>query len=513
MAILFGMTACGDGGGQSVFGNAKAGIFPDYTDVTVPPNIAPLNFSIAAGRQAVGRFKGEGFEFEISSDRQGGFVIPADKWENLLKMSQGGSFEVFITLRDKAGDKGQSSNPKENSAGSNGNGNSSNSDNSDNADGISAEYFSFRIYVAREPMDSYIAYRLIEPGYALWNRMGIYQRELGSYKQSVVYENKMTDNNCVNCHSFAARNPDKMLFHLRAKHAGTVIIDGDDIEILNTATEHTISPLVYPSWHPGGRFVAFSVNNTAQTFHATQRVEVFDKASDVVVYDIRERTILTASAISSKSQFETFPTFSPDGRTLYFCSGAACVTPDSLATLRYHLCSISFDAEAGTFGSAVDTLYDAEAEGQSVSFPRVSPDGKYLMCTLSSYGTFPIWHKDADLYLIDLATGEGRRLDTVNSDCADSYHSWSGNSRWVVFSSRRIDGLYTRPFFVYINEHGEAAKPFLLPQKHPAEFYASLMQSYNIPEFVAGKISNREYAIMRKAKDKKSLKRVKFDLR
>ncbi|MDR1222745.1 MAG: hypothetical protein LBL07_07710 [Tannerella sp.] len=343
--------------------------------------------------------------------------------------------------------------------------------------------------------------------------MGIYRRNLETYAESVVYENKMSGYNCVNCHSFCERNPDRMLFHLRSGHAGMVLIDGDKIDFLQTKTDRTISPLVYPAWHPSGRFIAFSVNSTTQNLHPTQRVEVFDRASDVVVYDIEEQTVLTAPPIFSKSNFETFPAFSADGKTLYYCSGTACLMPDSIQSLRYSLCSISFDPESKTFGHTVDTLYSAAETGQSVSFPRVSPDGNYLMCTLSSCGTFPIWHKDADLYLIDLKKGEGKPLDTVNSDYADSYHSWSSNSRWVVFSSRRLDGLYTRPFFVYINEKGEAAKPFLLPQKNADAYYTELMKSYNIPEFVTGEIKNRSRAISRKAQDVNGAQQVGFKLK
>jgi len=214
--------------------------------------------------------------------------------------------------------------------------------------------------------------------------------------------------------------------------------------------------------------------------------------------------------IFSKRSFETFPTFSADGKTLYFCTAKATLVPDSLHNLQYNLCSISFDPSLKSFGNRVDTIVNAELKNRSVSFPRVSPDGKYLLCTLSSYGTFPVWHKDADLYLIDLANLEGKYPENMNSEYAESYHSWSSNSRWIVFSSRRLDGLYTRPFIVYINENGETAKPFLLPQKRIASYYTELMKSYNIPEFVSGKIENKSYPIMKKAKESEMHKQVKF---
>lgn len=478
MTLIISLVDC-KGGGLNAYNQGITTLFPDYAGVTVPANIAPLNFSVIPRQKALASFSCKDYAFDISSNRNGDFSISFSKWRKLLDMARGGQIEVSVSVMKE---------------------------------GVHHVLQTFYIHVAKEPVDPYIVYRLIEPGYALWNKMGIYQRNLENWRESSVYENKMTGYNCVNCHSFCAQNPEKMLFHLRAKHAGTVMIDGDDIEILQTKTDRTMSALVYPSWHPSDRFVAFSVNKTTQALHPTHRVEVFDMASDVVVYDVEAHTILTTPFTFSQSNFETFPTFSADGTALYFCSGKACTLPDDIQDLHYNLCSIAFNAESKTFGHHVDTIYHAATHGKSVSFPRVSPDGKYLMCTLSSYGTFPIWHKDADLYLIDLSTNEGRYPENVNSEQADSYHSWSSNSRWVVFSSRRLDGLYTRPFLVYVDENGETAKPFLLPQKNSATFYTELTRSYNIPEFVTGRIKNRAYTIMKKAKDETTHKRVQMKI-
>ena len=86
----------------------------------------------------------------------------------------------------------------------------------------------------------------------------------------------------MNCHSFCMQDPDKMLFHVRAKYGCTVFVDGDRIETLDTKTDRTISALVYPSWHPSGKFVAFSINNTTQDTHPVHRTEVYDKASSTM---------------------------------------------------------------------------------------------------------------------------------------------------------------------------------------------------------------------------------------
>jgi hypothetical protein len=437
-------------------------VFPDYAGVTIPPNIAPLRFALTpAGAEGYAVIEiegaGSGRSLTVKSSK-GSFRIPASQWKELLAQSAGQSLSVSVTARTPGGEW--------------------------------ITYAPFTLNVAREAVDPYIAYRLIEPGYELWNQMGIYQRNLETYTQTPIIENKMSGNNCMNCHSFCMQNPRMMLFHTRDTYPGTLLIDGDRVEKLNTKTPQTISPLVYPSWHPSGRFVAFSVNRTQQGFHHNDpnRVEVFDHSSDVVVYDVERHEIISASSLFSETAFETFPSFSPDGMTLYFCTAPSRSMPESFRDVKYSLCSVTFNADTRSFGKTTDTLYNAVREGKSASFPRVSPDGKYLLYTLSGYGNFSIWHSDADLHILDLSNRTSRPLDALNSPDVESYHSWSSNSRWVVFSSRRIDGLYTRLFIAYINSEGKASKPFLLPQKDTG-FYHRFMKSYNIPEFITGKVT------------------------
>ena len=446
-------------------------LFPDYAGVTIPYNIAPLNFKVeeTAGRWA-GRFEGGDKEhsFEVEADN-GALDIPIKQWRKLLASSIGGEVKVtLLTLTDEGW----------------------------------KSYPSFSLFVAEQPIDDYLAYRLIEPGYALWNKMGIYQRNLTDFTETAIYENKMGRYNCVNCHSFCNHEPEQLLFHLRSHGGGTVIADHGKVEKIDSRAFDKYAPLVYPCWHPGGRYIAFSSNKTTQDFHPTQRVEVFDTASDVVVYDRHEHRLIVSEVTASPASFETFPAFSPDGKTLYYCSAAACPMPDSIAQLQYHLCSVSFDPEKGVLGTQADTLYNVREQGGSLSFPRISPDGRFLMCTRSAYGTFPIWHKDADLYMIDLLKGEGFVPEPLNTEDTESYHSWSSNGRWVVFSSRRLDGLYTRPFIAYIDEEGRAAKPFLLPQKN-TDHYLWLMKSYNLPEFIKGAVDGGAFWNISEEKIKK----------
>jgi hypothetical protein len=439
----------------------------EYADMIVPPNIAPLNFFVNAedGQEAlVLTCDGK----SISAVCKDGAIIPDKKdWKDWAKAAKGKQIHAeHCTQKD--------------------------------GKWISYQTFTFRM--AEEDIDPYLVYRLIPPGYALWNEMGIYQRNLENFEESAILTNTQTDRNCMNCHSFCVQQPDKMMFHLRSKHAGTLLVNDGNIKKLETKTEQTMSALVYPYWHPSGKYIAFSVNNTKQLFHTnhTNRIEVMDLASDVVVYDVERNEIITTPLTFGEENFETFPSFSADGKKLYFCSTRKHALPDSIESLKYHLCAMDFDTETRTFGNQVDTIFHAEKMNKSVSFPRISPDGRFLMITLSDHATFPIWHQEADLWMIDLQNGNKPiQLDALNSSSVESYHSWSSNGHWVVFSSRRKDGLYTRPYIAYIAADGTTGKPFILPQER-GDFYQECMTSFNIPELVKGKVEVERYSLLQK---------------
>ena len=440
------------------------GMFPDYSEVTVPCNIAPLDFNVD-GEKAFLEISYNGGKIAVKSG-EGGFRIPVRHWKKALASSKGSSLEFKVMVE---------------------------------RNGSWVSYSPFKVHVSEYEADPFVAYRLIAPGYGLWNKMGLYQRDITSFRQTPVYENKLSDNNCVNCHSFRMQDPSRMVFHMRAQHGGTVFMDGRKVEKLNTKTDRTISNLVYPYWHPEGRYIAFSVNKTSQSFHAADpdRIEVFDSASDVVVLDTETMQVFSNPELMREDAFETFPAFSPDGKSLYFCSSPAVdQMPEGYRKAHYNLCRVDFDPVSGKVGSRIDTLFHA-GDSASVSFPRISPDGKTLVFTKHAFGNFSIWHKDSDLYAIDLPGGSVRPLDKVNAPGVDSYHSWSSNSRFLVFSSRRIDGLYTRLYMTFIDEDGHGHKPFLLPQRNPRKYYGDLMFSYNIPEFVKGRVRTDRHRISR----------------
>ena len=450
------LTACGQAVVSPEQVNEYPSIYPDYIGVTIPSTIAPMNFSASSPceRVDVTVKGGKGDELHVNAKHAD---FPAEDWKRLLAVNMGDS--LLFTVRILR-------------------------------DGKWKEYKPFPMYVSEFPIDYGLAYRKIAPGYEVYSKMGIYERDLSTQEEKPLVENTLVKGMCVNCHAFNQGNPNRMSLHIRGANGATLMKVDDQTEYLDTKTEETIASCVYPYWHPGGEYIAYSTNNTRQSFHVVkeERVEVVDLASDVVVYHPTTHRLLLCDSLQRGDRFETFPAFSPDGRKLYFCSAEAREIPARYKEVRYNLCSIDFDPATGTFGANIDTLVNADMMGKSVSFPRPSYDGKYIMFTLSDYGNFSIWHKEADLWLLNLADGSLRNLSEVNSNDTESFHNWSSNSRWFVFSSRRGDGLYTRLYLASVDERGNVSKPFLLPQDNPATYYDRSVYSYNVPEFITAPV-------------------------
>jgi len=429
----------------------KAVLDPDYSDVTIPPNIAPLNFNIKeAGSSYYVKFSSPaGTEIEVNSN-DGSIRIPEKKWKKLLKNSTGKDIKIDIYTQDK--------------------------------DGHWSKFPTITNKIASESIDPFLYYRIVYPGYESWTELSINRRNLESFETKSLIENSVVDENCVNCHSFNNGKTDDFIFHMRGTMGGTYFYSGGEFKKINLKTKEMKNGAVYPRWHPSGKFVAFSSNKITQRFHAAdnKKVEVTDLESSLVLYDVVKNEIMDIQLTNREKFMDTYPEWSPDGKYLYFCRAVQIGKDYDYKQIKYNLCRALFNAATRTFGE-VETVFDAVQINKSISFPRISPEGRFLIVTIADYGCFPIWHKEADLYSVDLENFKAVRLD-LNSDFTDSYHSWSSNGKWLVFSSKRGDGLTARPYIAYIDKNGLSNKPFILPQEDPG-FYQQFLKSFNIPEF------------------------------
>ena len=429
-------------------------IYPDYIGVTVPANICPLNFSVPDA---------EHIQVVILNDREDSVVksgtnhvkLPNKAWHNLHLGTS--SLTVTVSVWNK-----------------------------EHPDGVT--YKPFIIHVAKDEIDPWIAYRLLPPGYESWNRMGIYQRNLTNFDVEPIIENSQNNYGCVNCHSFANYNPEDFTFHARGKNGGTIVMrDGKmkkvDIKEMSGGRHGS-----YNIWHPSKRYIAFSSNSTHQAFYgqSKNKIEVYDLWSDLIVYDIDNEKVLQDKRFTDSLNLEMFPSFSPDGKWLYFSTAKPVNMPMETDKLHYSIVRVPFDEKTGGLGE-IDTVYSAYEQGGTAMMPRLTPDGRYMLFSLGECGGYNLYHMESDLKMMDLQTGEMVPTDILNSPRAESFHAWSSNGKWMMYVTKRFDGRYTRLMLAYWDGK-QFHKPFLLPQENP-EDNIQLLMAYNVPEFIKAPVA------------------------
>lgn len=458
LALLLLLVSCGRGADVRPVGpgtDREEPMFPDYREVTVPCNIAPLNFYYTARGRCETVFSAGDVTFTL---RGRDVVWKEKRWRKLVEAArEGGEIRVVTKMPGQAG-------------------------HDDTGPGMAQEV-RWKIYVSGDRIDPYLTYRLIEPGFEVWDDLEIVERNLESFETRVISDWRHTGNRCMNCHIHSRGRGDLSMFYLRGEGGGAILQRDGKLRKLTLRDSAMISPTVYGEIHPSGRWGVFSTNIIIPAMHPVggRRMEVYDTASDLCVADFDANRMLTFPETAREDVFESFPVFSADGRSVYYCAARAVRLPAELAQLRYSLVRRPFDAATGALGGPADTLWSAAARGASVCHPKASPDGRWLLYTVADYGTFPINHRECELEMMNLETGEILPLEAVRADRSDTYHSWSSSSRWFVFASKRGDGLYGKPWFCHVAADGTVSRPFLLPQADP-HFYDGMLRSFNVPD-------------------------------
>ncbi len=480
IVVLIGFVGCSSKPTNVVTADSLPAIYPDYVGVTIPAGIAPLNFNMVDADVDVVDVTiqgSKGGELHVNGEWA---AFDIDDWHQLTAQNKGGELTVTVCARK---------------------------------DGKWTQYKDFSIYVSTYPLDEWgVTYRRIVPGYEVGGDIGIYQRDIHTFDEFAIMKESALPGRCFNCHTPNRTDPSQLTLQIRGEGGGTLVqlADGKQ-QWLDTKTDSTKAAGSYAYWHPSGNYCAYATNAVHQSFFVGkgQRIEAYHSFSNVVVLDVRKNELILTPELMTTTDLEIFPAFSPDGKWLYYSTSRACRVPAEYEKVKCSVCRIPFDAEKGVFGHQVDTLLNGPKDDCSYTLVRPSYDGRWLMYCVTSRSNFPVFHADADLWLMDLKTGETRPLTEANSDNTDSYHNWSENSHWFVFSSKREDGMFAHLYFAAVDEQGRVTKPFLLPQRNPRKFYSEQFDSYNVPDFTKTKV---DFDI-REARDKIQAPRTQVTIR
>ena len=376
-----------------------------------------------------------------------------------------------------------------------------------------------RIRTATDPVGDSIFYREVplpfieavqDPSRIRW-RLGSVDTE---ERPTIVLEDLPV---CGNCHSFSSDGSvlgldvdygnDKGAYAVLPVSKEMVL---DDEKIITWSDyrrddgEATFGLLSQVS--PDGRYVISTVKDRA-VFVATPEIAFsqlfFPIKGILAVYDREKRTFKPLPGADDPQYVQSNPTWSPDGKHVVFArtktygrdvvANATTVllsekdVPEFIENkepFKFDLYRVPFnDGKGGT----AEPIEGASHNGKSNYFARFSPDGKWIVfCKAENY---MLLMPDSELYIIPAEGGEARRL-RANTPLMNSWHSFSSNGRWLVFSSK-ANTPYTQLFLTHIDAEGNSTPPVVL------ERFTGEDRAANIPEFVPiapdamGKIQER----------------------
>ncbi|MCQ2224574.1 MAG: hypothetical protein MJZ14_02460 [Paludibacteraceae bacterium] len=437
--------------------SVEVDIYPDYRDVAIPCNIAPLNFMVNCEEKdcRVCVTAPSGASIVVESDNDGKIIFPMKSWKKMLSENLDTTLCVDVYVKEK--------------------------------EWTHLKPFSWS--VKSDSIDPYLTCRLIEPSYRGHGVLDLVAFNMENNTSKVIASNKkvrpeplpVDGYSCLNCHATQKNGSGNSSFCFRGKNGGLVVTYQGVSRIVNTKVGDMYAATTYESWHPTLPFIAFSINAVGQAYPVVDvKTEVIDRMSDLVLYDIEKDEMSYIQ--KSKNRMETFPCWAPDGKSLYYAATDSVLGHVSRhKNLKYDIYRISFDADSLKWGEP-ERIIPMSQLGLTAHYPQPSPDGKWLLFMVAQYGSSPYRHAECDVYKMNLATKEVSPVREVNVPYASDYcRGWSANGRWILISSRRDDGDYARPYFSYYKEDGSFTKPFQMPHEDPA-YDKELMMGYNCPQ-------------------------------
>jgi len=333
-------------------------------------------------------------------------------------------------------------------------------------------------------------------------------RDIGEARSRVVMDNLPV---CANCHSFSADGKtmgmdldglrgNRGMYILAAVAPQMAIRKQDVIQWSSPAgkLKGNVRIGFMSQVSPDGQYVVTTVNPAAMAaasaeppsnyyvanFKDYRFLQVFYPTRGILSWYSRRTGVLRPLPGADDPRFvQMGAVWSPDGRYLVFARAPA-TDPDppdvplakfandpNELQIRYDLYRVPFD---GVAGGMPEPIAGASRNGMSNTFPKVSPDGRWIVFVQCRNGE--LMRPDSQLYIVPAGGGRARRM-RCNTPHMNSWHSFSPNGRWLVFSSK-ARSPYTQMYLTHIDADGNDSPPILIANATAAN------RAVNIPEFV-----------------------------
>lgn len=340
-----------------------------------------------------------------------------------------------------------------------------------------------RFRISPYPLDNIIVYRLVSPLFHPQKTPDVYYRYVNSFETRLFVEGRNIY--CTNCHFFPKR-PD-----IRPEEERLAIAVRDQLpsrkalgkakrilgiyDFSNGRGKTFGINSFFMSWAPDGKKVAVTMGRTVsiRPCITLETQQFFVLGSDIYIVDVDNNRVKPLRGASEPDYMENFPTWSPDGKYIIFCRSKE-PRRGALETIRFNLYRIPYNDGDG--GSPVP-IKGASFNGKSNYAPRYSPNGKWVVFNQAESASLVEPTSDLWIFPADLSRPP-RKLECNVDYAMDSWHSWTSNSRWLLFATKREDGVFARIYITEIDDNGHASPPVRLPLK------SDPMMCFNVPEFL-----------------------------
>ncbi len=321
-------------------------------------------------------------------------------------------------------------------------------------------------------------------------------RELSKPEAPVVMQYLPT---CGNCHSFSSDGKTLAMdidgpagdkgAHVVVPVSKRMVIRKEDVFTWNSfrGPNGEMSFGMFPRVSPDGRYDIATVHEYGAVFVRNYKdyryLQSFYPTGGILAFYTKATGEIKAlPGADDRNCVQTNAVWSPDGKTIVFLRAKAREPFPHPQKAEYandpHETPIQYDLYRIPFnegkGGTAEPVPGASQNGMSNSFPKFSPDGKWIVFVECKNGM--LMRPDSKLYIMS-AQGGTPRLMSCNTSNMNSWHSWSPNSRWLVFSSK-VNTPFTQMFLTHIDESGNDSPAILVPNSTAAN------RAVNIPEFV-----------------------------
>ena len=325
-----------------------------------------------------------------------------------------------------------------------------------------------KIIISPYNLDESIVYRLVDPYFDPEKTSFIEKLTLKDLPEKESIE---INNACIGCHSYSENITS---FNIKRRGDRRFVYSKNMGQIKNYEQKF-MGHFSFTSRVVDQRFMLV-VANTFGTIEIRHNIkEPFDlmyKAGDIFCFDFEKEKMFPLPGASELDFVEDMPSFSPDGKKIIFSKYQ--IANDSIPDMDLN--TIDFNYGAG--GQA--EIFKKSTPGEYLYFARFSPDSKWVSYC-KGQGSKGIFAKStSDIYLMNLRTGKEKKLKLNQPESMDSWHQWSADAHWLIFSSKRYHNEITSLYLTYIDESGNDSPP--------VKIYGNDSLKVNIPQFV-----NKDY--------------------